>query len=273
MSNERRHELEKNELAILLDRANKAIEPYSTVIAIGAGALFIAAIGWLFYSSEQQGDRSVATMELIQGAASQDPEVLMEVSEDYPDTVAAAWAKLYQGQLQLSQGIQTLYSDREEAAQLLNDAIAAFDAAIAGDSDQLLLSRAYLGIGKANESLGQFEEAKAAYDQVVAIGESDAVIKQAKQRIDALDNVETQEFLAWFQDQNFAPADPSLPPSMPSIDTLPDLPELSLSQPFGSDSDDDDDALDLDAPGGDDEDSPDEEAAPEPAADNDEGDE
>lgn len=230
MSNERRHELEKNDLAILLDRVSKAIEPYSMMIALGVGALFIGGIGWLLYNSEQSGDRSVATLELIQGAASQDSEVLMDVSEDYPGTAAASWAKVYQGQLQLSQGIQTLYRDQEEAKQLLSDSKLAFESAIKDDSDPLLRSRSYLGIARADESLGNFEDATKAYEQVVSIAESEAMIKQAEQRIAALSDPKTKEFLVWFDDQDFAPADPSLPPSMPGLDTLPDQPELSTGQ-------------------------------------------
>ncbi|GAG31162.1 unnamed protein product, partial [marine sediment metagenome] len=154
MSNERRHELEKNDLAILLDRVNKTIEPYSKLIAVGIGALFIAVMGWLFYNSQRSGQRSDSTLDLIQGAASQDAEVLMEVSNNYPGTVAAAWAQVYQGQLQLSQGIQTLYRDREEAEQLLGDAKSAFQSAVSASSDPLLRSRANLGIARADESLG-----------------------------------------------------------------------------------------------------------------------
>jgi tetratricopeptide (TPR) repeat protein len=246
MSNERRHELEKNDLAILLDRVSKAIEPYSMMIALGVGALFIGGIVWLLYNSEQSGDRSVATLELIQGAASQDSEVLMGVSEDYPGTVAASWAKVYQGQLQLSQGIQTLYRDQEEAKQLLSDSKLAFESAIKDDSDQLLRSRSYLGIARADESLRNFEEATKAYEQVVSIAESEAMIKHAEQRIAALGDPKTEEFMVWFNDQDFAPADPSLPPSMPGLDTLPDMPELSTFQlQGGTGSIGDGDELDL----------------------------
>lgn len=230
MSNERRHELEKNDLAILLDRVSKAIEPYSMMIALGVGALFVGGIGWLLYDSGRIGDRSVATLELIQGAASQDSEVLLDVSEEYPGTAAASWAKVYQGQLLLSQGIQTLYRDQEEAEQKLSDSKLAFESAIKDDSDQLLRSRSYLGIARANESLGDFEDAKIAYKQVVSIAESEAMIKQAEQRIAALGDPKTKEFLTWFNKQDFAPADPSLPPSMPGLDTLPDMPETSPLQ-------------------------------------------
>jgi tetratricopeptide (TPR) repeat protein len=235
MSNERRHELEKNDLALLLDRFNRAIEPYSTIIAVAVGALLIGSLGWLFFKSQETGQRSDSTLGLIQAVASQDPEVLIEVGQDYPGTPAAAWAKLYQGQLQLSQGIQALYRDREEARGLLEDAKSALESAIlesqkSGINDPLLRSRAQLGIARAEESSGNLESAIEAYQKVVAIAESEAIVRQAEQRIEALKDPETKQFLAWFNDQNFAPADPSLPPSMPGLDVLPDLPDMSLTE-------------------------------------------
>ena len=238
MSNERRHELETNDLAILLERVNKAIEPYSKAIAIGIGVLIVALIGWMFYSSQQTGERSDSTLDLIQGNASQDPEVLMEVSNNYPGTAAAAWALVYQGQLQLSEGIQTLYRDRVEAEQLLGDAKTAFQSAMSASSDSLLRSRAQLGIARAAESLGELDQAVEAYQQVVKIGESEAIIEQAEQRIAAIGEPRTEEFLAWFSDQDFAPADPSLPPSMPGFGSLPDMPDLKLTELPGGEAKD-----------------------------------
>ncbi len=244
MSNERRHELEKNDLAILLDRVSKGFEPYSKMIILGLGAMFIGFIGWLVYSSQLSGERSDSTLELIQGVASQDAEVLREVSDRFPNTSAGAWAKVYQGQLQLSQGIQTLYRDREEAKQLLGDAKLALESAISSSKDPLLRSRAQIGIARAEESLGNFDAAIEAYKQVVSIGESEAIIEQAEERIAALGDPKTKEFLVWFDDQNFTPADPSLPPSLPGLDTLPDLPDFSLRELPGGEAKDE---LDLEA--------------------------
>ena len=236
MSNERRHELEKNDLAILLDRISNAIEPYSKLIVIGIGALFVGFISWLVYNSQVSGDRSDSTLELIQAVAGGDAEVLKDVTEKFPGTTAAAWAGVYQGQLQLSQGIQTLYRDKEEAKQLLEDAKGAFESAMVGSQDPLLRSRAQIGIARAEESLGNFESAVSAYEKVVSIGESEAIVKQAEQRIAALGDPKTKEFLTWFDDQRFAPADPSLPPSLPGLENLSDFPEFSLTDLPGGES-------------------------------------
>ena len=89
----------------------------------------------------------------------------------------------------------------------------------------------------------------------------------------ALADPETKEFATWFQDQNFAPSDPSLPPSLPGLDTLPDLPDLSLTELPGGESNEGNDALDLDAAIGEDDSETGEQAADDTSEDNGEGDE
>lgn len=213
---------------MLLDRANKKVAPYAKWIGFAVLAAIVAGIGWLVYRYQQTGQRSDATLELIQASASQDPEVLRDVSVRYPGTAAAAWAKLYQGQLELSEGINTLYRDRIEATELLTRAKDALQAAIDDSSDPLLQSRAHMALGRAEESLGNLDEAIAAYQQVAAMGESDAVVEQAEDRIAALSEPATAAFIEWFQDQDFAPQDPSLPPALGGVETLPDDPDLPL---------------------------------------------
>ncbi|MDA8743388.1 tetratricopeptide repeat protein [Rubripirellula amarantea] len=240
--NDRRHELQENELAVHIGRINQSIEPYSKLIAVVVGALFIAGIAWLFYSTQQTEQRSDATLELIQAADSGDPEVLATVSDTYPGTIAGNWARVYQGNEYLAQGIDALYKDRENAAQLLGDARNAFSNSLVNASDPLLLSRAHFGLARTAESLGELDEAVEQYKKTIAIGESEAMIEKAQSRIDSLAKADTKQFLAWFADQDFSPAEPSLPPSLPDANELPDLPDLSLDLP------------ELDLPGGEDSD-------------------
>lgn len=229
MNNERRHELQQNDLAIYLDKINKAIEPYSRIIAVLVGVVLIGAIGMGFYKSEKSGQRSAATLSLMQASASQDPENLLSVSQAYAGTTAAEWAKLYQGEQYLNQGIQSLYQDRDNAVGLLGDAQAVFQTAVSS-TDQVLRSRAHFGNARAAESLGNLDEAIEAYNEVIAVNESDAMVKKAEARIKALSSPKTQAFLTWFADQDFSPADPSLPPSLPGADSIPAMPDLNLPE-------------------------------------------
>lgn len=235
--NDRRHELQQNDLAIYLGRINQAIEPYSKAIAVVVGGLVVAAIGWVLYSSQQTGQRSDATLNLIEAMDGQDTEILEGVSEQYGDTLPGQWAKLYQANQYLADGVDALFADRDNAVALLGDAKVAYEESLEGVTDALLISRAHFGMARTHESMGELDEAILEYKQVIAAAESDAMIEKANNRIAALEKPATKDFLAWFADQDFSPADPSLPPSLPGSESLPDLPDLELPS--------------LDLPGGD----------------------
>ena len=226
--NDRRHELDQNDLALQLNRASKTVEPYTKIIAAVAIAGIIGGIAWAVVSNQAVETRSDSTLELIQATGSSDPEKLANVASLYPETEAARWAKLYQGNEYLGQGIEALYNDRGTAEQLFEDARASIQSALAGSSDQLLQSRAHLSLGRIDESLGEIDAAVEHYRQVITVGESEAMRSLAQGRIDNLSTDDAKSFIDWFGQQEFAPPEPSLPPALPSSDALPDLPDMSL---------------------------------------------
>ncbi|TWU47726.1 YfgM family protein [Rubripirellula reticaptiva] len=226
--NDRRHELQQNDLAIYLDRINKVIEPHSKVIAVVIGGLIVAGLAWMLYNGEQTSKRSYSTFELIEAMNSNDTEILAGVSEKFPGTLASEWAKLYQANQFLTEGVDALFADRDNAVTLLGDAKKAYENALVGATDPLLISRGHFGLARAHESLGELDEAIAQYKETIAVGESDEMTEKAEERIAALGKPGTKSFLAWFADQDFSPSDPSLPPSLPGSASLPDLPDLDL---------------------------------------------
>ncbi|NNE00520.1 MAG: tetratricopeptide repeat protein, partial [Pirellulaceae bacterium] len=231
-------ELHDNELAVWLNKINTSIEPYSKLIAVVVFALIVGAIAWGLYSSKVSGDRSDATLQLLMA----DPEV----AEKYPETAAAGWSILYSANRDLEAGIQSLYADRSDAETLLTQAKSSFREALAASDDRLLRSRAFLGLALAAESMGEIDEAIAAYNDTISVNESKAMVQKAQKRIDELSSPETKDFVAWFAEQDFRPADPSLPPELPSGTTLPDLPDLKLPTLGSGDDTDEDDEMSLD---------------------------
>lgn len=229
MSNERRHELEENELASVLGKVNESIDPYSKPIAAAVAVGFVALLGWGFYSSTQSDRRSDATLQLIDASISGDSETLATVAAQYSETPAAAWARLYQGSSKMGVGINSLFSSRDEAEELLGEASAAFTEALKLSDDKVIQSRAHFGLARIAESLGNADEAIASYESAINVGESNAMVEEAKLRIETLSQPQTKEFLTWFGDQDFSPADPALPPSLPGAGELPDLPDLDFS--------------------------------------------
>ncbi len=196
-------------------------------------ALIIGGIALGLYRSKVSGDRSDATLQLIQAVGSSSAEQLALVGDSYPNTPSAAWSRLYEGNAHLADGIRSLYSDREDAEARLGDARSAFNEAMVGSEDSLLLSRAHFGNARVAESLGQIDEAIESYKKCIDADESEAMVNKATDRIEALSKPQTKDFLVWFGKQDFAPADPSLPPALPSSKTLPDLPDLDLP-PLGA---------------------------------------
>ncbi len=230
MNSERRHELQENELASALDKINAKIDPYSKPIAAVVAAGFIGMLAWGFYSTSKTEQRSEATYQLIEGSARNNSEVLAAIPAQYPKTPVAAWSLLYQGSQKMGVGINALFTNREEAEELLDEAGSAYRQAITQSDDKLIQSRAHFGLARIAESVGNTDEAIASYEAAMAAGESDAMVTEAKQRIESLSKPDTQEFLTWFNEQDFSSADPSLPPSLPSDQMLPDLPDLDFPE-------------------------------------------
>ncbi|MEP1643335.1 tetratricopeptide repeat protein [Rhodopirellula bahusiensis] len=228
MNSERRHQLNENELAGALDKFNHSIEPYSKPIALGVAAFFVAVLGYGFYSSTKSDNRSDATLQLIDASITGDTESLATIAAQYPDTSAAAWARLYQGGQQMGIGFSTLYTSRDEAETLLDDAVEAYNQAMELSNDAMIQSRAHYGLAQIAEARGNVEDAVQEYEADMAVGESTAMVNEAKARVAALSSSQAQDFLAWFQEQDFSPAEPSLPPSLPGAGELPDLPDLDL---------------------------------------------
>ena len=228
MNSERRHELQENILANYIVKLNKSIDPYSKPIAVGVAALLFGGIGYALYNGKVSGERSDATLNLIRQASSNDPDAIAMVRAEYPGTPASSWASLYQGSQLLAQGSRALYQNRLDAEDQLNAAAKAFRNALADGNDPLLRSRASYGLARVSESLGNIEEAIEAYEKCASTAESKEMAEACENRIKALSSESTKEFLTWFAAQDFSPADPSAPPSLPSGSVLPDLPDLDL---------------------------------------------
>ena len=226
MNTERRHELQQNELAAYLNKANAYIEPYSKQILAAVLVAFAIGIGFAFYSSEQEAGNSSATFELIQqtNVANVDPEALDQVSSAYPGTAAGELAKLYEGLAFVEQGTRDVYEQRELATESLNQGINVLTAVAAKSDEKLMKSRAHFGVALANESLGELDAAVEAYQQVVAIAESEAMVESAEARIAILKRSSSIAFANWFKAQDFSPAQsPNVDPSLPPLSSLPDI--------------------------------------------------
>ena len=226
---ERRHELQQNDLAAFMEQANKRIEPYSKQILVGILLLLAGGVAYSFVNSERNAEASLATMELIQNTnvPDVDTEALSEINIKFMETSAGKLAKLYEGMAFVSKGNLSIYTDRTQAEESLNEGILVLTDVAGSTNDTLIKSRAYLGVALANTILGNNAAAKKAYQQVIKANESQAMVDNANSRIESLDSPSGEKFATWFKDADFA--QPSLDPSEPP--TFPGIPALDLNLP------------------------------------------
>ena len=237
---ERRHELQQNDLAAYLEQANKRIEPYSKQILVGILLVLAVGVAYSFYNSERDAESSMATLQLIQNTnvPQVDPDVLGEINTEYIETSAGKLAKLYEGMALVSKGNQDIYTEPENAKESLTQGIEVLSAAAANTDDTLIKSRAHLGMALANVTLGDREGAITAYNEVINVNESEAMVENATSRIAYLESDAGKDFTSWFKDADFKPAqmpnpDPSLPP-MSGLEGLGldlDLPAVEPAKP------------------------------------------
>ena len=230
MKSDRRHELQQNDLADFLGKYVESIGPYLKVIGVAASLAVVGLISWTYVRSANLAARSEATLDLLRNASGGDAEPLGQISRNYAELPAGVVARLYQADALLAEGIGNLFEDRELADNLLDDALAAYQDASDSAPNPLVASRAQLGLARTHETRGDLEKAVAAYQRVIEIGESEAMTQVAEGRIAHLKSPITAEFLDWFAQQDFRPADPAQPPQSPSGMSLPDLPDFDMSE-------------------------------------------
>lgn len=233
MDNERRHQLQQNELADQIDKAKTWIEPYVVPILVIVIGVTLAGIVVNFIQSQRTSGRSEATVDLLFSTAvgpvgEEDPEIFDRVAKNFPGTAPGDVALISKADVLLSQGIDALYRDRTEAETLLGDAATAYEKVLETTSVNLLKSRAQFGLAQTLESQGKIKEAIDAYEKIVLLDESKGMTEVALSRIAMLRRPETQAFASWFGEQKPQAFDPAIPPGMPDMGGLPGMPSIQL---------------------------------------------
>ena len=75
--------------------------------------------------------RSDATLQLLEASGSNDAAQFEGVAESFPETTAAKFARLYQGDQLMTLGMEALYTDRADAEDQFKAAESAYQQAIA----------------------------------------------------------------------------------------------------------------------------------------------
>lgn len=235
MNRERRHELEKNELAGHLEKVLRWFQPHLKWVA-AVVLIVLVAIGANSFIAQQQASRLASAWDefLLASTAMDRRRAMEDVSLVHGDLPAGIWALQSKADMDLQQGTQMIYENRSEAEKLLQDAIAGFEEVLTLARRQpFLAQRAQFGIALAYESMGELRRARETYDEIVKQAESTALGQMAKTRSERLAQNRIQAFYAWLADQEDVTPSPQMPEMPRSLGDLPDFPDLQLPPDFG----------------------------------------
>ncbi|MGC1272173.1 MAG: tetratricopeptide repeat protein [Planctomycetaceae bacterium] len=233
MKAEERHRLQENDLHRFAEHARERSRPFfdrfGVPLLLGLAAVLIVIAAYVWWSKRATADRGEGWDALA--AAFRAPDATAEnfgaVADAYPDSKAAVWARLYEGEARLGTAIESLFSAKEGAIRDLTDAQEAFEAVLnQPELDDEVKVRALYGLARSLEasSDGDLKPAIDRYEQIVKEFPGSVYEDLAQERVDALSTPEAKDFYAWFskakptlQDPLLRPQDGSSPISMPGL--------------------------------------------------------
>ncbi len=243
MKGERRHELERNELADWLAKAFEQIRPYQNAILGAVLLVVVATVGYSWWARQSAG-REIDAWNRFQGALGQlaqgnpNPEDFEDIVADHPTGDAASWARVVAADLHLAVGCDLLFKNKSLANQELREAkdhyLAILEADGAGSD---LRQRATFGLARTRESQGKLKEAMEHYQAVGENWPEGAYAGAARRRLEDLKQAQTRELydrFAKFEPQPLTSPDPGVSDQPPAfdLDTLrDDEPPFELQLP------------------------------------------
>ena len=231
MKSDKRHELQKNELADWAGHQIEAAKPHAMLILVCFIAIPAAIIFAIYYYTAEDPVQAAAWNRYFSAYSERDPKAAFnQVVTSDANSPASLWASQALGDIHLSAGSQALFSDREQAKEELAKAETALKRVAAGAKEPELVLRSRLSLGKLYEALNQPDEALKNYELAVKTDPESAIGREAAEAVERLKNPRTRELLAWFAEQK--PKRPAglegfgSSPNLP--DDLPERPDLSL---------------------------------------------
>lgn len=232
MKTERRHELEKNQLADWLGhKLTWAEQNASTLVAAVVGVVVV--IGVVTYWQNSRAERSVtAWNEYFTAVEKRDRVVvaqgLEKVASNDSNIVPGQMAEILLADIAMNEGIEQLNTDREGGEKLLNDAKNRYFAARNAASDPRLKERATLGLARFYETMGLLDEAIKEY-RTLADNPQSLYKLDAERKLEYLGMPATIQFAKAFRDRKPAPKPTGT--SMFDLDDLNKLPKSESSFP------------------------------------------
>lgn len=232
MKTERRHELEKNQLADWLGhKLTWAEQNASTLVAAVVGVVVV--IGVVAYWQNSRAERSLTAWNEYFDAIYKPDQVvqaqgLEKVAANESNTVAGQMAEIRLATIAMDEGIEQLNTDREGGEKLLNDAKNRYVTARNAATDPRLKERATLGLARFYETMGLLDEAIKEY-RTLADSPQCLYKLDAERKLEYLSMPATIVFAKAYRDRKPAPKPAGT--SMFDLDDLNKLPKSEASFP------------------------------------------
>ena len=237
MKTDRRHELEKNELADFANQSSDILSNYWQ--AILAGIIGLVALVWFIGYMMTPGARNTKEWRdylTVLSKSSTDEasaDALGSFGRNNRSTTAGLWALALSADRDLAQGLQQQFIDRKKSTEAFNNAAEAYLLVVKDSKDPFLLARANFGAAQAYEGIGDVAKAIDYYHAAAKHDGDKALGRESKRRLALLEKKETAEWYASFFKHPLMPiATRQTKPELPNpYRDLPDNPELSLPSP------------------------------------------
>jgi len=201
MKSERRHELQHNALLEWLTQTGQSVKPYLNVVLLVLVAVLLGLVGYKWMSTQSAGKEAKAWDSVFAAISKDDTAQLDQTIEDYPKTIAAQWAAIIAGDMQLASGCQDLFATKATAADQFQKAQDKYTFALEHASKSEIRERATYGLARTYEAMAgtrqsqaDLERAKEEYQKIVENWPEGAFAKAAQARLDALSQASTLEF-------------------------------------------------------------------------------
>ena len=240
MKTERRQELNQNELAQTVNTTLDKFMPYWQYVAAAAVILFTVYFVTMFVINSQRKAEELGWSTFFSAKAGRSADALDELAATQGDSPVAVWAQESAAQARLTEACAAVHRDRAAAKEGFQSALTGFQSVLSASPDTLLAQRASWGVAQAHEGLNDLASAKQAYQKLVDTWPESALAEKAKDRLEQLDDPQTQEFYQWFYAQE--PPKPKAsagiaPPSLPSLgDDVPTEPNFEVPDPTSEES-------------------------------------
>jgi tetratricopeptide (TPR) repeat protein len=227
------------------------LTPHASQIALGIAVAFLAFIGIVYLInssiSKKESQWRQLNFSVTEVGISGNTSSLKQVAEQFPEGRAGKWALQLAGDYDLRSGLRQLSYDREGGLKLIEkarDTLQELYDAPASQKTTMLQRRSTYALAYAQESLGNFDQAKKLYQELVDAAPDSAFAEPAKRGLARASDQTYAELFTKFTDYDDplsgdapGPAVPSKPDiSFPDIDAPSN--ELSGGGDFGTEPED-----------------------------------